>query len=306
MPKSLLGTVLTLGLVVHATAGPLSERFLITAQSGPMSKIFVVRRDGRDWHRLTNQVGSEADAAYSPARGEVYYRKLVRNNWELAAWNLERREERFLHHHLALERQPAPSPDGNLLAFTSNRYGNDEIMLLRLDQPDAEPVRLTWDQGQNSNPNWAPDGKSLVFASRRNGQSDLYAVNVDSGDERRLTNSNQDEVDPRWSPDGEKILFQTTRTRYSQGLVGVLELQSGESSYFPELGGSAHQPSCSPDGNSILYLDYRSPRTPTSPALMLFSLSAREKEPVTLYRRELELTQWSFRQASWNVAGLGL
>ncbi|MBS2036156.1 PD40 domain-containing protein [bacterium] len=284
----------------------MSERFLITAQSGPLSKIFVVRRDGRDWHRLTNQAGSEADAAYSPARGEVFYRKLVRNNWELAAWNLDRREERIIHQHLALERQPAPSPDGSQLAFTSNRYGNDEIMLLRLDQPDSEPERLTWDQGQDSNPNWSPDGKSLVFASRRNGQSDLYSVDVETGKQRRLTNSNQDEVDPRWSPDGEKILFQTTRTRYSQGLVGVLQLQNLETSYYPEVGGSAHQPSWSPDGNSILYLDYRSARAPSSPALMLFSPGTREAEPIVLYRQEFELTRWSFRQASWNVAGLGL
>lgn len=294
-----------MGLVVQAAAGPLSERFLITAQSGPLSKIFVVRRDGRDWHRLTNQVGSEADAAYCAARGEVYYRKLVRGNWELAAWNLESQEERLLHPHPSLDRQPVPSPDGKLLAFTSNRYGNDEIMLLSLDQPEAEPIRLTWDQGQNATPSWSPDGKSLVFASRRNGQSDLYSVDVESGDETRLTNTNQDEVDPRWSPAGDKVLFQTTRTRYSQGLIGVLDLNTREESYFPELGGSAHQPSWSPDGNAILYLDYRSARAPSSPALNTLSLASREKEPVTLYRREFELTQWSFRQASWNVTGTG-
>ena len=294
-----------MGLVVQAAAGPLSERFLITAQSGPLSKIFVVRRDGRDWHRLTNQVGSEADAAYCSARGEVYYRKLVRGNWQLAAWNLESQVERILHPHPAMNRQPVPSPDGKLLAFTSNRYGNDEIMLLSLDQEDSEPIRLTWDQGQNATPSWSPDGKSLVFASRRNGQSDLYSVDVESGDETRLTNTNQDEVDPRWSPAGDKVLFQTTRTRYSQGWIGVLDLNTREESYFPELGGSAHQASWSPDGNAILYLDYRSARAPSSPALNTLSLASRHKEPVTLYRREFELTQWSFRQASWNLTGTG-
>ena len=291
--------------MVQATAGPLSESFLITAQSGPLHKIFVVRRDGRDWHRLTNQVGSEADAAFCAPRGEVYYRKLIRGNWELTAWNLERQEERVLEQHLGLERQPSASPDGKLLAYTSNRYGNDEIMLLPLDKPDAEAIRLTWDQGQNSSPSWSPDGKSVVFASRRNGQSDLWSVDVESGQERRLTATTQDEVDPRWSPDGGKILFQTTRTRYRQGVIGVLDLDTQEASYFPEMGGSAHQPSWSPDGNSILYLDYRSARQPSSPALTLFSLNDREKEPVVLYQREFEVTHWSFRQASWNVTTQG-
>ena len=165
--------------MVQATAGPLSESFLITAQSGPLNKIFVVRRDGRDWHRLTNQVGSEADAVFCAPRGEVYYRKLIRGNWEITAWNIERQEERVLEQHLGIERQPAASPDGNLLAYTSNRYGNDEIMLLPLDKPEAEAIRLTWDQGQNSSPSWSPDSKYVVFASRRNGQSDLWSIEVE-------------------------------------------------------------------------------------------------------------------------------
>ena len=293
--------MLTLGLVVQGTTGPLSERFLLVAQSGALSKIFMVRRDGRDWHRVTHDTGSEADAAYCAARHEIYYRKFYRGDWDLAAWDLVQQESHWLQHLKGLDRQPQPSPDGTRLAFTSDRFGNDEILLLSLEQKDAEAVRLTWDQGENCSPSWSPDGKKLAFASRRNGQSDLYVVEVDSGREQRLTRTEDDEVDPSWSPDGTRILFQTVEGRYRQGRLGWVEADSEKVTMLPEVGGSAHQASWSPDGGSLVYLDYRSARQPSSPALTIFSLSDRTPRPVTLYRREMELTHWSFRQASWQA-----
>jgi TolB protein len=296
--------LVTLGLVVQATAGPLSERFFIVAESGPLSKIFVVREDGRDWQRLTRLPGSEADAAYSAARQEVFYRRWIQGDWELSAWNLEAQEDRVVHVSRGLDRQPTPSPDGSQLAFTSDRFGNDEIMLLPLNEPDAEVVRLTWDQGQDCSPSWSPDGRQLAFASRRNGQSDLYIIDLASEEQRRLTRSEQDEVDPRWSPDGSKILFQTVEGRYRTGRLGWVEVATDQVTMLPEVGGSAHQASWSPDGSRLLYLDYRSARQPSSPALTTFSLSDRSAQPVTLYRRGMELTHWSFRQASWTTTSL--
>jgi len=290
--------LLALGLAIPGIAGPLSESFFVVAQSGPLSKIFVSRRDGRDWRRLTHEIGSESDASYCSARGEVFYRKLLRGDWQLAAWNLRQAEGRMVHVFPGLDRQPVASPDGRRLAFTSDRYGNDEIMLLNLDATE-EAIRLTWDQGEDSAPCWSPEGNRLVFTSRRNGQSDLYLYDLQNDQEQRLTRTEQDEVDPRWSPDGSKILFQTTEGRYRHGRLGWVDPSNREITMLPEAGGSAHQASWSPDGTRVLFLDYRSGRQPSSPALMTLSLSDRQTQPVILYRREMELTHWSFRQASW-------
>lgn len=290
-----------MGLAVATTAGPLSERFLIVARNGTTSKIFVVRRDGRDWSRLTDLRGSEADAVFCPARGEVFYRRLERNNWDLYSWNLELRQEACIHRHLGLERQPQPSPDGRQLAFVSDRFGNNELLLLDLNSPQAAPRRLTQDQGENSSPDWSPDGKSLVFSSRRNGQSDLYRLELESLQEQRLTRTEDDEVDPKWSPDGRSILFQTVEGRYRQGRLGLLDLSLGKVTDLNELTGTDHQANWSPDGKSIIYLDYLSARQPASPQLMQFPLPHGPASPIVLQRRELELTHWSFRQASWNA-----
>lgn len=295
------------GLVVQVTASPagfceprpLSERFLVVAQSGAMSKIFTVRPDGKDWQRLTDQFGSEADACASAVRGEVFFRSLIDKDWEIACWNLERRETRRLTNSAGLDRQPQPSPDGKQLAFTSDRQGSDEIFVLDLENPQAEPTRLTWDQGNNSSPNWSPDGQFLVFASRRNGQSDLYQRELATGKETRLTASDEDEVDPRWSPDGSRILFQTVEGRYREGRLGILELSSGQRTMLGHLGGSLHQASWSPRGDSIVYLDYRSGRQPSSPALTRYSLVDQSVATLEVIRRGLIPWHWSYLQVQW-------
>jgi len=45
--------------------------------------------------------------------------------------------------HPAVERFPIWSRDGNLIAFTSNRHGNDDVFVMRVDR-SAAPTRLTF------------------------------------------------------------------------------------------------------------------------------------------------------------------
>ena len=65
--------------------------------------------------------------------------------------------------------QPAWSPDGTKIAFTSNRSGSDQIYLIS-EESDI-PIQLTVDY-QNDLPVWLPDGKKLAF--RTNDGSGLW------------------------------------------------------------------------------------------------------------------------------------
>ena len=68
----------------------------------------------------------------------------------------------------AIERQPALSPDGNLVAFVSDEAGNDDIWIS--DEGGANPVNLTAiSPGTDSFPAWSPDGRRLAFYSEREG-----------------------------------------------------------------------------------------------------------------------------------------
>src|SRR5690606_11654203 len=96
--------------------------------------------------------------------------------------------------------QPEVSPDGERIAFVSNRSGQLEIWAADADGENLR--RLTSFGGPRvSTPRWSPDGTRLLFSARVNGHADLYVVEPGSPP-RRVTDHPGDEVAPSWSRDG--------------------------------------------------------------------------------------------------------
>src|SRR5690606_29823171 len=78
---------------------------------------------------------------------------------------------RALTHAGAEDRQPAYSPDGRLLVFSSNRTGNLDLWLLDLET--GEERQLTDDAAHDWDPAFTPDGASLVWSSNRGGHFEI-------------------------------------------------------------------------------------------------------------------------------------
>ena len=97
------------------------------------------------------------------------------------------------------------SPDGEEIAFTSERDGNLEIYVMNSDGSD--PIRLTHNTSSDSQPAWSPDGKKLAIVSERDGNAEIYVMNADGSAVTRHTFNNAADESPVWSPDGEKIAF---------------------------------------------------------------------------------------------------
>ena len=65
------------------------------------------------------------------------------------------------------ETDPEPEFDfeGDLIAFRSDRDGNDDIWLMTPD--GSKTINLTNHPSGDSDPSWSPDGSSLAFVSTR-------------------------------------------------------------------------------------------------------------------------------------------
>lgn len=119
---------------------------------------------------------------------------------------------------------PQFSPDGNRLAFSSDRSGSFEIWVSRAD--GSLPVQLTsFGGGVVESPRWSPDGKRIAFAALLDTQAanfsprinrHVYVIEVDGGIPRRLTSDGAEEARPSFSHDGRSIYFRSDHSGTQQ------------------------------------------------------------------------------------------
>jgi Tol biopolymer transport system component len=101
------------------------------------------------------------------------------------------------------------SPDGQTLAFNSDRLGDMNLWLHSLD--DGRERALTHGPGGDYQANWSPDRRVITFFSSRSGNADIWAVDVEGGVPRNLTSDPALDINPSYSRDGAHIAFHTDR-----------------------------------------------------------------------------------------------
>ena len=156
------------------------------------------------------------------------------------------------------------SPDGQHIAFTSERDGNYQIYVMPYSG-DAEPINLMQDKFFYTYPDWSPDGKWLVFVSDRGGNWDIWKLNVeaclsarlagnDVGDActpRQLTENPDDDFFPRWSPDGSRIAFASRRQANRD--IYVMDADGGNIMRLTADPGNDSNPIWALDGEAIIF-----------------------------------------------------
>ena len=99
--------------------------------------------------------------------------------------------------------EPAWSPDGTKIAFSSRRGKSFDIYVMNADGTGTQ--RLTSTGENDSHPTWSADGSRIAFA--RSGAGDIYVMNADGSGARRISDPTVEEAEPAWSPDGAWIAY---------------------------------------------------------------------------------------------------
>jgi Tol biopolymer transport system component len=135
------------------------------------------------------------------------------NNPEVFFMNPDGSGQTNLTNDPAGDSQPARSPDGTRLAFTSTRGGSTgfDFNIWVMNADGSGPLPLTSDPARDEGATWSPDGSKIAFVSNRDANQEIYVMNADGSGQTRLTDNPARDDQPAWSPDGSKIAFMSFR-----------------------------------------------------------------------------------------------
>ncbi len=258
MPRAaLIAFLLVFALPVLAQNGD-DDAWDVTAPFGPTEDVSFTTTEGT-WMSL--DVSPDGSEIVFDLLGDIYVMPIAggtaRPLTNDAAWNV----------------QPRFSPDGNLISFTSDREGGDNIFVMNRDGSGVRAI-TNEDFRLLNNAFWHPEGEYVVarkhFTGTRSlGAGEMWMYHVSGeGSGIQLTerrNDQQDAGEPAFSPDGQYLywsedmtpgpLFQYNKDPHS-GIYVIrrLDLETGDITNLTGGPGGAIRPTPSPNGDYLAFV----------------------------------------------------
>jgi Tol biopolymer transport system component len=160
------------------------------------------------------------------------------------------------------ERDPAFSPDGRWLAFTSDSTGNDNLWLARLHPGDRKhpPALETWRPASASfqptrHAAWAPGGHTLWF--ERQEPWVVAAMDAGGGAADTLSSSLFDSREPSFAGDDMRVVFSSPRIGASRVWIMASsgEARSGPAKQLTQGPGEDVEPDASKASGQVVYVN---------------------------------------------------
>ena len=160
---------------------------------------------------------------------------------------------------LSFETHPKFSPDGEYLAFTSDRSGSENIWTYHIKTKEWKQISEDDDQHFQS-VEWTPDGEYLV-ASRGGRNLKLHMYHREGGKGAQLIKKPETlkAVEPAFGADERFVWFSQRKGAWNynaqmpQYQIATYDRETGEVETRTNRYGSAFAPTLSPDGNWLVY-----------------------------------------------------
>lgn len=159
---------------------------------------------------------------------------------------------------------PAVSPDGQYIAYCSDRNGSWDVFVMPAD--GGKSVQVTTDASHDLHPSWSPDGSRLVFCrlGQQTGRWEMWVAEVSNPTSAQFIGFG---LFPEWSPiagsgmnGADRILYQRSRERGDRAFsVWTIDYNANpgtagrETEIATAPDSALINPSWSPDGNFVTF-----------------------------------------------------
>jgi Tol biopolymer transport system component len=141
------------------------------------------------------------------------------------------------------------SPDGDTVAFSSNRGGGMNLWVVSTSTGRLRRItssHLNWDPG------FTRDGEHIVWSSNRSGNYEIWIADPDGSGARQVTQDGSNAENPTATPDGEWIVYSSGNPE-KPGLWKI-RVDGTEATHL--YGGRATIPEVSPDGRHAVFRSF--------------------------------------------------
>lgn len=221
--------------------------------------------------RLTNTLASDAQPSWSPDATHIIFASdrdrdsySGRAAYQLYVMSADGSDARRLAATESADFMPRWSPDGEWIAFLSDREGAVRLYVMPSGGGEAHSVLPDSFRATPGNPTWSPDGKRIGFDALVGPAYDIFSVEVATSTVENLTRSAETEWYPVWGPDGGHILAGVLTGTPQEGThqIVAIDLTSGRRSPVTRVtprSGRARDwwPTWSPDGTRIVFASRR-------------------------------------------------
>ncbi len=210
------------------------------------------------FEQVTDEPGQEMNPSLSPDGRSLVYASRSAGNWDIYLLRVGGKNPVNLTKNCTDDdTQPVFSPDGERVAFRSEREGGGIFLM----GATGESVRRLTDFCYL--PAWSPDGKEIACSTvspyrpdvREASSSQIFVVEVESGKYRLVSPGILDAVQPSWSPDGRRITFWGVRE--GQCDIFTVAREGGDVASITNGEAFNWNPVWSPDGKYIYFSSNR-------------------------------------------------
>lgn len=225
---------------VHITSGKTLDRVPDACRDGNSitfeswrngnPDIYIMNKDGSKQRALTSNEAIDSYPRFTADCQSIVFFSNRSGNYDI--YSVKVNQPHVVTQLTSLpanEYDPAVSPNGNTLTFSSDAEGNFDIFMKHLKT--GELTQLTHSKFDDIHSSFSPDGSMITFRSNRTGQFEVYTMWVDGSHLDQITDGMASARHPSFSPDGRSIIFHSVEGQ-GRAAIAIVPVEGGDVSYL--------------------------------------------------------------------------